>query len=228
MKAPAFTLIEVLVCVALAAILLALAAGGLSTMQRKSAIAGDLNNFRQIGVALTGHLADHNYRLPPVIAAGPKYAQDFLAEQLGMTVNLHDNTVSRRSLGVWISPGDKRVPPYLSPLRSYAVNYFGGDIYTLPNDTSLARTYWEVNQPSKKLYFLPASGNVDDPLSQARFSHVVRPINEGAAGWLEIRFYDGDITPALWMDGHASLITKEFLQVNAQGLILPKVAPTEK
>lgn len=228
MKQRAFTLIEILVCVAVVAILLALAAGGLGSMQRRSAVAADLNNFRQIGVALTGHLADYNYRMPPVIASGPKYAQDFLAEQLGMTVSLRDPSVSRRSLGVWISPGDKRRPPYLSALRSYAVNYYGGDIFTLPNDNTLARTYWEINQPSKKLYFLPAGGNVDDPNAQARFSHVVRPIVESTTGWMEIRFYENDMTPALWMDGHASLISKDFLKANAQGLILPKVAPTEK
>ena len=224
--ARAFSLVELLVGCGIVAVLAVILTAGLKAMVRKSYIPGDLNNFRQIAVAYTGFLAENNYRMPPVNMPN-KYTQDFLEELMDTPVNLHDPKVGRKQLAPWISPGDKRVPPYLSALRSYAVNYYGGEIVDKPTGQQSLK-YSEINQPSKKLYFLPADGLMTDPNSQARFSYIVRPILEGATGWMEIRFYEGNVTPALWMDGHASMISKSYLQKNAEALILPKVAPVEK
>jgi hypothetical protein len=219
-------LVELLVGCGIIAVLAVILTAGLNALVKKSYVPGDLNNFRQIAVAYAGYLAENNYRMPPVNMPN-KYTQDFLAEQMDMPVNLHDPKVGRKQLAPWISPGDKRVPPYLSALRSYAVNYYSGEIVNLSSGLQAIK-YSDISQPSKKLYFLPADGQHTDPNAQARFTHLMRPIVEGASGWMEIRFYEGNVTPALWMDGHASMVSKSFIQRNAEGLILPKVAPTEK
>jgi hypothetical protein len=207
-------------------VMVAVLAAAFQGMQKKAFIPGDLNNFRQIGSAYMSYLGDNNYAMPPVNMPN-KYTHDYLAEQMGMTVSLHDSTVSRKALGVWISPGDTRKGIYLSALRSYAVNYYSGDIVNLGDKSQLSIRHAEVNQPSKKIYFLPADGQNTDTNAQARFSYAVRPILEGASGWMEIRFYEGDVTPALWMDGHASMVSKKYLQDNARALILPKEQPTK-
>lgn len=222
----AFSLVELLVGCGIVAVLAVILTAGLKAMVKKSYIPGDLNNFRQIAVAYTGFLAENNYRMPPVNMPN-KYTQDFLEELMDTPVNLHDPKIGRKQLAPWISPGDKRVPPYLSALRSYAVNYYSGEIVNLVSSLQAIK-YSDINRPSKKLYFLPADGQLTDPNAQARFTHLVRPILDGASGWMEIRFYEGNVTPALWMDGHASMVSKSYLQRNAEALVLPKVAPVEE
>lgn len=220
------TLIEILVCCGILMVMAVILTAAFQGVRKKAFIPGDLNNYRQIGSAYMSYLGDNNYVMPPVNMPN-KYTHDYLAEQMGTTGSLHDPTVGRKGWGVWISPGDTRKPPYLSALRSYAVNYYSGDIVNLGDKSQLSIRYSEINNPARKLFFLPADGLNTDTNAQARFSYAVRPILEGASGWMEIRFYEGDITPALWMDGHASLVTKKYLQDNARALILPKEQPTK-
>ncbi len=227
----AFTLVELIVTLGVAAILCTLLFTGHSYLSQQGKISGDVNNLRQIGVAAHLYMGEHRYHLPPVIAPGtpgingPTYVHDLLIRQMGISADLRSTQPDRKALALWLSPGDERKPPFLSPLRSYAVNYFAGDIYTI-KDSTTAHRYAEVKNPSAKLYFLPGEGEVAEPTAQARFSPLTRPIGgDHAGGTLGVRFYSSGETPALWLDGHVSLISKTELQQNPQALIYPKLAP---
>lgn len=226
-----FSVAELMIAIGVIATLALLLFSEYGNLTRQARIAGDVSNLRQIAVAFHAYLGENRYRLPAVMAphqldvSGPTYVHDVLIRQMGITADLRSAKPDRKALGVWLSPGDERKPPYLSPLRSYTVNYFAGEIYTI-TDSTTAIYYHEVNNPSRKLYFLPAEGNESNPDSQARFSNLTRPINsDDTPGAIGVRFYPGGKTPALWMDGHVSVVTKEYLRRNAVPLIHPKIAP---
>lgn len=230
-RATGFSLAELIIAIGVIATLAVLLFSEYGQLTRRAQIAGDISNLRQIATAFYAYLGENRYRLPAVMAphqpdlSGPTYVHDVLVRQMGITADLRSTNPDRKALGVWLSPGDKRKSPYLSPLSSYTVNYYAGEIYT-NNDSTTAIYYHEVNNPSHKLYFLPGEGNASNPESQARFSHLTRPItSDDAAGTFGIRFYSGGKTPALWMDGHVSVMTKEYLRRNAMALIYPKIAP---
>lgn len=226
----AFSLLELMIGIGVIALLIVLLSGGYGYVRRQGLMTGDLNNFRQIAVAYHAYLGENRYRLPPVIGprqpgdGGAYYAQVALARQMGITADLYAARHDRKEVGVWISPGDQRDYPYLSPLRSYAVNYYAGEIYTLKDNTT-AYYYHEVNQAARKIYLLPSDGSSTDPASQARFSPLSAPLIDGSVQTYSIRFYTGDVTPALWMDGHASLVRLDFVRRHAAALIYPKREP---
>lgn len=226
----AFSLHELIITIALAALLIALLGGGYSHVRRQSQMSKDINNFRQIAVAFHSYLGENAYRLPPVIGArrpgdgGAFYAHVALARQMGITADLYAKTHDRKAVETWISPGDQRQPPYLSPLRSYAVNYFAGEINSL-KDSATVYYYHEVNQAAKKIYLLPSDGQHQDPAAQARFAPLTPPLVAGVSQTFSIRFYPGDRTPALWMDGHASIVTLDYLKRHAEALFYPRREP---
>lgn len=226
-----FTLLELLISVMIVAALFALLLSGYQGVKRQAVTTGDLNNLRQIGVALHTYLGENRFKMPPVMApntpgiSGPTYAQDVLARLVNPSINMRSTNASKAEHGIWISPGDRRKPPYLSPIRSYAVNYYAGEIYTLADSTT-ANYYHEINTPSRKIYFLPGEGQEANPDSQARFSPSTRPIpGDDAPGSTGLRFDESGKAPALWIDGHASIISKAYLRKNAQALLYPKIPP---
>lgn len=222
----ALTTLELLICIAVVGILFVLLHFGTSAVRQRSLMTGDLANYRQIAAALFRFQAENRYRMPPIQEVGGKTcAHDYLAQYLGITVNLHDPGASRSQLAPLISPGDRRSGTQLSALRSYAVNYYCGEISNLPDASNQVKYYYEIVAPSRKIYMLTADGDQTHPDQQARFTFVSRPIVDGAGGWMEIRFYRGETAPALWLDGHASPISKAELQQKARALILPRLTP---
>lgn len=71
MKAPAFTLVELLVALAILAILVAIASPALGSMLERGRSAKCLGNLRQIGVAVQQYVSDNDYRFPPIETVPP-------------------------------------------------------------------------------------------------------------------------------------------------------------
>lgn len=228
MRSPAktaFTLIELLVVVAIVLILAAMISPAVGYFKKKAEGVADISNLRQIGVGAFQYMGDHNGRLPPVLGQGvgkTVYAQEAIAEELGITASLRATDVPRKDWGPLISPTDRRSPPALSPLRCYGVNFYMGEVYTITNDPKIANTYLQILKPSGVLYFLPMRSTVVDPVSQARFALSTAPIVEANNPSYEIRFESNGATPALWADGHVSSVSLSAIQANAPQFIFPK------
>jgi prepilin-type N-terminal cleavage/methylation domain-containing protein/prepilin-type processing-associated H-X9-DG protein len=69
----AFTLVELLVAVAIIAVLAALIAGGLPKIRERGRQAASINNLRQIGAGFFLYAGDNDYRLPGHIETSDKW-----------------------------------------------------------------------------------------------------------------------------------------------------------
>ncbi len=218
-----FTLVELLVVVTVLAVLTLLGLGVAGSASRSTIITGDVSNLRAIGVALSQYIAEHRNELPPVMGPKvPNYAQEYLAAQMGMNVSFRDPTIPRARLGVWISPGDKAKPPGLSALRSYSVNYYMVFINGA-TDGRIARTIFDVKSPASKLYMVPSEGGENSSKdSQARFSEGSYPFVPNSGFSMRLRFDSSGKTAALWVDGHASVLTLEAVRAQGTRLLFPK------
>ncbi len=204
-RTDAFSLLELTIAVALIGVVLILGMSGYSKMGQSAGIVADVANLRQIGVGAHRYIAENGGKLPPVVGRKEGqllYAQEFIAMELGITPSLRATQLPRNAWGPMISPLDKGEPPDVSPLRSYGVNFFMGEIVTLTYvDVRLALRYSDVKHPSRILYFLPMVRETKEPAAQSRFSELTGP-GYHAAGY--IRTDTKERTVALWADGHAS------------------------
>lgn len=221
----AFTLIELLVAVVIILILAAMISPVVGHFKKKAWGVVDISNLRQIGIGAFQYMGDNNGRLPPVLGRGDGktvYAQEAIAEEIGITASLRATDVPRDRWGPFISPSDQRTPPSLSPLRCYGVNFYMGEITHITNDPKIATTYLQILKPSKVLYFLPMKSTSVDPVSQARFALSTAPIVGANSPSYEIRFESNGTTPALWADGHVSSVKLSEIKANAPRFIFPK------
>jgi prepilin-type N-terminal cleavage/methylation domain-containing protein len=71
MKSAAFSLIELLVAIAIIAILASIASPAIESMIERGRSAKCSGNLRQIGVAVQQYVNDHDYRFPPIETVPP-------------------------------------------------------------------------------------------------------------------------------------------------------------
>lgn len=76
MKRAAFTLVELLVVLAIIAVLTTLASPAIGTAIERGRSARCVNNLRQIGVAVQQYIADNNYRFPAIETEPPSLPAD--------------------------------------------------------------------------------------------------------------------------------------------------------
>ena len=222
----AFSLIEILVVIGIVVVLALILSSAMVGVQQRAAATADLANLRQIGIGALQYVGENNGRLAPVMASQDGkniYAQELIARELGIYASLRSTNKATKEWGPFISPSDRRSPPLLSPLRCYAVNFYMGEIYTISNDSKIATHYTHIVKPSDVIYFLPMKSTLTNPDSQGRFSELTPPIVSVSGSSADIRFDKEGKTPALWADGHTSIITKVDLQTNSVKYIYPKL-----
>ncbi len=121
-KISGFSLVELLVVIAIIAIMAALLAVALARGKGKAQQIQCVNNVRQLGIALRGHVAANN-TYPLVVQ--PSWVQDLQTEL--STAKTHINSRQYLSQGVWQCPSAERPadwPPNQGYL-SYGYNWYG-------------------------------------------------------------------------------------------------------
>jgi prepilin-type N-terminal cleavage/methylation domain-containing protein len=124
-----YTLVEMLVGIAILAILAALVLAALTPMRHAANRAGSLSTLRQLGAAAAGYRAEHAGRLPPRLA-DTSPAKSFIgyfrdAGYVGASANFLSPAAPRRKAGDTGVTGGVNRPWRLSPTdqSSYALNY---------------------------------------------------------------------------------------------------------
>jgi prepilin-type N-terminal cleavage/methylation domain-containing protein len=96
-RVPAFTLVELLVVMAIVGILMALALPALTRSLRRADQVHCLNNLRQLGISFQQFADDHRNRYPmqvPAADGGASEATEAALERLGFFVNAVENFVA--------------------------------------------------------------------------------------------------------------------------------------
>lgn len=120
-RGPAFSMIEMLVVIAIIAILASLIFPAVETARRQANTATCANNLRQIGFGVKAYLADHNEQFPPILPSE--------WDQFGKVADYY-----REELGG--EYGVFRCPAQRTPQAD-----LGGARLSFPSDTSKYTTY---------------------------------------------------------------------------------------
>lgn len=161
----AFTLLELLVCIAIIGILSALAFAGFSKLRASADVTRCLSNLRQIGNAMMLYTSDNNGSFPEMWTSGKHWSEnpvwnDRLNPYLGLRPwNPYDSSKSQRfyESKVWSCPSAKS---FASHERHYALNRYMNPIeekwnYKLANVPTPARiiAVAEINQNSDTVFY---------------------------------------------------------------------------
>ncbi|MDD2708347.1 MAG: DUF1559 domain-containing protein [Verrucomicrobiae bacterium] len=186
----AFTLVELLVCVALIGLLAALLMPALSAAREKVRQISCMNNLKQFGVAVHTYSNDYNESLPNY-HTGTFFWTSLLPPYLGMTGGC---TIANMSNPKWLKcpSADKLGINLGSPYYPYGYNRYAGDLRASQVDTHPPVQMGQILKPAGRLLMADSwntgIGTVDE-LGVARYRH-----NKGC----NILYADGHVS---WTEG---------------------------
>lgn len=175
-SAPAFTLTEILVSIAIVAVLLVVMSPVLGKVRENSYSTRCIHHLKTIGSGLHAYMAESNGKLPPMSALenplDPKNKNVLIAQRALMPYTGIDTSVSfptadsaTKFYGPWICPSDRTPRGKANPdsprwkfSNSYSVNYYAGKgVVNADGSNTDARTFLttvQVNNPAKVWYMM--------------------------------------------------------------------------
>ncbi|HWL51178.1 MAG TPA: hypothetical protein VNQ90_01995 [Chthoniobacteraceae bacterium] len=209
-SSPAFSVLELCVALALAAILAVFLNSVLAKTRTANRQALDPIHLRQIGVTLNLYITDHQQRLPAISNPVPVKT---LAQYLGYIHSTNDwsNDSSTPKNSIFKPAANQRVIRQLftsgyddrdrpDPLNSFATNsYIGSDPNEVGSESARAERWNEIVNPGRKIYMIPA-----------RF--IATPYHTSFSGSSSFTFFrsgnapdEKSRFPALFVDGHTEM-----------------------
>jgi len=207
MKSPAFSLVEMLVTLAILTALALLLLPGASRMRDSSQSAQCLSNMRQLGVGLLGYAADHDNAFPP----GAHWDRD--------VINYLDVSGTTAPVRVLICPSDPR--PDVLPNGRFPRSYSASAIKTADptqgmfrgSETDLSRRLSEVLNPGQTIVLFELFSNGSGTLlANEQFNKNSFAWSHGyqAAGSIprlpDGRYYHHQTMNYLFADGHVAAL----------------------
>jgi len=217
-RRPAFSLIELLVAIAVIGILAALSVTAIGEMRLQGQITRNLSNLRNLQLANIAYATDHNGLYVPGCSfdgdgrLGNTWVSNktFLCQYLGLPSNLRWPTEMRSPMAVMLYDEDGLILN-----NSYGYNFTGLASYGTPNASRQA-TVAGVGEPAATLAFADAL----DWQIQMNGADRYRGREEGQNNAIAYR-YNGR-AGVVHFDGHAAMLRREEVVGNEKLWIVHK------
>ncbi|HWL52325.1 MAG TPA: hypothetical protein VNQ90_07815 [Chthoniobacteraceae bacterium] len=205
------SLVEILIAVGLVAILLVFLSAGYGRAMEHSRAIRCMGNLRQLGVAFSRSVSEHQGKLPVVIKV-----QQELAGYLLPGEKFPAATSPRKTFGVMICPEDQAA--FFPEGRSYAVNHYMGPT-TVMTSQHVSRML-EVVHPGRVAYLMDGFREGMEAGANARFNQNTSPF--GKTTQMGGVFRHRQRANVLFADGRVEALSHaEFLQ-DMNSRIFPK------
>jgi prepilin-type N-terminal cleavage/methylation domain-containing protein/prepilin-type processing-associated H-X9-DG protein len=244
---PAFTLVELLVVVAIIALLIAILLPSLNKAREAGRSVVCMTHLKQIGQAILMYAGDNNQTLPYAVATLPGTEtwlsyDDLLNPYLGGTLDLEKRKTDHyipMKMPVFLCPSD-RLPPGWYMRRSYSLCRGSGQNYASYIDSGVAFAAWTYDplNPVKTVRLTEIAGP-SDTMQASEWSNTYNNMGNGSGGVLDYpqqqmagytgspgAAYDtgnlhGGLVNYLLVDGHVELLRPEKT-VGSGNTLIPK------
>ncbi len=237
-KMQIFTLIELLIVIAIIAILAGMLLPALNAAREKAKTIACLGNIKQVGMGVTGYGLDNNDLVLPYrgdyrnMGGTSQMVWSYYARyHMGLNIDnpsiTADSGAYTTNIPVKYRNGVLKYPAQNSAVMSFGLTHYGMLRYYIGGDGTDSKPiypglkYHHIRQISRKAYLADsvyhntgASNNFGEDTSPVTVNGMYFIYN---SGWNMARRRHGNKTNIFFADGHAATVTLAMLRVEAGG-----------